>query len=328
MVLSKRRCIGILVAAVGMMLLFGFGDGTIRAGNFPEREIELIVCFSPGGSTDLMARLVGGKASEYLKVPVVIINKPGAGGAVASSFVAESNDGYRIVTGGASNLGTLLASGAKVPYTLEDFSAIARAVTVPLLVVTKKGRFSSFEDLIKEAKENPNALTYGSWGTNSTSNFNGEIMAQAAGVKIKHVPFKGGAKAMLAAMGGHIDVAITTLSTSMSNLKAGNLTALSVSTEKRVDALPDVPTIGELGYPGATFESFDGFATSSKVSKERLEILRSAFEKSLKDIGLQKALKKGGMNPGFLSGRDYDTYLAKTLEKLKGVAVKAGMAKD
>lgn len=324
----KKRCFVILSVAVGMVFLAGVGNNVAQAGSFPTREIELIVCYSPGGSTDLMARIVGGKASEYLKVPVVIINKPGAGGAVAADYVARSHDGYRILTGGASNLGTLLATSTKIPYTLKDFSAIARAAKVPLVIVTKKGRFDTFEDLVKEGKEKPGLLTFGSWGTYSSSHLVGELISMVAGIKMKHVPFKGGAKAMVATMGGHIDIAISTPSTSGSNIKAGNLTALAVTTDYIVDDFPEVPTLKELGYPDATFESYDGFVTSSKVPKERLEILRSAFEKSLRDIGIQKALKKGGMMPGFMTGKDYYAFLAANLEKLRRVAIKGGIIKD
>jgi tripartite-type tricarboxylate transporter receptor subunit TctC len=323
----KKRCFLIFVVVLGMILSVGAGNNLAQAGSFPEREIELIVCYSPGGSTDLMSRIVGGKASEYLKVPVVIINKPGAGGSIAADYVAKSHDGYRIGTVGGSNLGTLMVTGAKVPYTLKDFSAIARAVTVPFLIVTKKGRFDNLKDLIKEAKQKPGALIYGSWGAYGSSHLFGELISQVAGIKMKHVPFKGGAKAMLAAMGGHIDIAITTPSTSGSNIKAGNLTGLAVASDSRIDGFPEVPTLKELGYADAAFEAYDGFATSSKVPKERLEILRSAFERSLKDIGVQKALKKGGMVFGFMNGQDYDDYLAAKFGTLKRVAIEAGMIK-
>ena len=130
---------------------------------------------------------------------------------------------------------------------------------------------------------------------------------------------------MTAVLGGHIDMAVSTISTSISNLRAGTLAGLAVTTASRVEDVPDVPTMKELGYPDATFASYDGFMTSSKVPKDRLAIILDAFEKSLKDIEIQSAIKKAGMVPGFLSGPEYDAFLASQLDLLKRVANKAGI---
>jgi tripartite-type tricarboxylate transporter receptor subunit TctC len=301
---------------------------SVLAENFPTKEIELIINFGPGGSTDMMARIVGDKVSKHLGVPFIYSNKPGGGGAIATNYIINSKpDGYTIGTGGASNLGTLLATsaGGKIPYSLKDISGIARAVIVPLVVVTKKGRFENFESLVKEAKQKPGMIMFGSWGSKSTSHIMGELINQVTGIKMKHIPFDSGAKSLVAVLGGHIDIAISTPSTSLSNLRAGTITALAVTSPNRLDDIPGVPTLKELGYPEATFTSYDGFITSSKVPKERLAILQVAFEKSLKDIEVQEALKKAGMVPAFLSGKDYEAFLESNLEMLKEVAIKAGI---
>lgn len=316
-----------LLSVVALSLTVGF-NYLAFADNFPTKEIELVINFGPGGSTDMMARIVGDKASKFLGVPFIFNNKPGGGGAIATNYVANSKpDGYTIGTAGASNLGTLLATSApgKVPYTIKEFSGIARAVIVPLVIVTKKGRFESFENLLKEAKQKPGAIMYGSWGSKSTSHIMGELICQVAGVKMKHIPFDSGAKALVAALGGHIDIAISTPSTSLSNLRAGTITALAVTSSNRLEDIPDAPTLKELGYPNATFTSYDGFVTSSKVPKERLTILQSAFEKSIKDPEVQEALKKAGMVPAYLNGKDYEEFLEKNLEILKEIATKAGI---
>ena len=133
---------------------------------------------------------------------------------------------------------------------------------------------------------------------------------------------------MVAAMGGHVDIAITTLGPPLSNVRAGNLTALAVIAENRIGDYSEVPTIKQLGYPEATFESYEGYATSAKVPKERLEILRSAFEKAIKDSGVQKAIVGSGQVPFFRNGPDYDAFLAANLEKLRRISIKAGLVKD
>lgn len=289
----------------------------------------MVVSYAAGGGTDMIARVVAPKVSEYLKVPVVVINKPGAAGSIAAGYVINSpDDGYRIFTASTSNMGTLPASGSKVPYTLKDFSAIAMALKMPIVLVTKKGRFNNFESLIKEAKQKPGTLTYGSWGTNSAGHFSGELVNQGCGIKMKHVPFDGGAKAMVAAMGGHVDIAVLSSATGLSNVRAGNLTCLVAMGENRLDDYPEVPTAKELGYADVVLEGVDGYGTSSKVSKERLEILRSAFEKALKNSGVQKAIKSSGQIPHFMNGPDYEALLAIHLEKLKKIAIKAGIVKE
>jgi tripartite-type tricarboxylate transporter receptor subunit TctC len=314
-----------LVATLVVMLL-GISSQVSIAETFPDREIELVINFAPGGSTDMMARIVGNEVSKHLGVPVVFNNKPGGGGAIAANYVANAKpDGYVIGTAGASNLGTLLATSDKIPYTLEEFSGVARAAIVPLVIVAKKGRFENFEALVKEAKQKPGTIMFGSWGSKSTSHIMGELINQVLGIKMKHVPFDGGAKALVAVLGGHIDIAVSTPSTSLSNLKAGTVVALAVTTPNRVDDIPDAPTMKELGHPSATFASYDGFVTSSKIPKERLAVLLSAFEKSLKEPEVQEALKKAGMVPGFLGGKDYDAFLANNLDLLKSVATKAGI---
>ncbi len=301
-------------------------SGAAFAENFPTKEIELVINFGPGGSTDMMARIVGNKVSKLLGVPMVYNNKPGGGGAIAANYVANAKpDGYTIGTAGASNLGTLLATSDKIPYTLKEFSGLARSAIVPLVIVTKKGRFDSFENLVKEVKQKPGVILFGSWGSKSTSHIVGELVNQVLGIKMKHVPFDSGAKSLVAVLGGHIDIAVSTPSTSLSNLRAGTITALAVTTPSRTEDLPDVPTLKELGHPEATFASYDGFVTGSKIPQDRLAILQSAFEKSMKDPEVLEALKKAGMVPGFLNGKDYDSYLASNLDLLKRVATKAGI---
>jgi len=322
----NRRHLVVLGVMLSFTLSLGVCHTLLLAQSFPSKEMELIINFSPGGSTDMMARMVGNKASKHLGVPMVFINKPGGGGAIAANFVANAKpDGHTIGTAGASNLGTLLATGEKIPYTLKDFSGIARAAIVPMIIVAKKGRFDNFEGFVKEAKQKPGVLTFGSWGSKSTSHIVGELINQVAGMKVKHIPFEGGAKAMTAVLGGHIDVAVATIGTTQSNLRAGTLIGLAVTTQARLDDVPDVPTMKESGYPEATFSSYDGFVTSSTVPKDRLEIIISAFEKSMKDPEVQEGLKKTGMIPAFLRGPEYDSFLASNLELLRAVSTKAGI---
>jgi len=222
----------------------------------------------------------------------------------------------------------VMATQNDVPYTSGDFAAIARAVKLDLIFVVKKGRFSSFQDVIKEEKQKPGSLTYASWGAKSISHMAGELVNLEMGIKMQHVPFTGGAKALAAVLGGHVDVIISTLSTCMPNIRAGNLACLAIASDSRVGDLPQIPTIKELGYPEVVIVGSDGFVTGSKVPKERLAIIRAAFEKSIKDPDIDEALKKAGMIPAYLSGENYQKWLASNLAVMEKIAAKAGIMKD
>ena len=295
------------------------------AEDFPARSIELVVPYAAGGSTDAMARIVAPKVSELLKAPVVVVNKPGASGAIAINYVLASTDGYKIAAAGNSNFGPLLAVGKKPPYAIADAAGLARAVVNPLLIVARKDRFANFEALVKEARQNPEGLTFGSWGAKSPGHFYGELLAQTTGVKMRHIPFDGGSKAMLSAMGGHTDVAIVTIPTAKGNVKAGAVTALAITGDRRDPDMPDVPTIRELGFPDAGYASFDGFVASARTPREQLAVLRSAFDKALNDPKVQDDLRKAGSEPGFLNGPDYEVLMRTNLDVLKRVATKAGI---
>ncbi len=326
---SKASIVRLFTVFMVLILFILPYCGAAFGEDFPTREIELIIGYAPGGNTDLMARIVGDKVSKILKVPFVYINKPGGGAAIAINYVANAKpDGYTIGTGGMSPMGTLLATSNKVPYKLTDLSGVARGVVFPLVVFSKKGRFENFESLVKEAKQKPDAITFASFGVKSSSHLMGELLNQVFNIKMKHVPFDGESKEVTAVLGGHIDVGIAGPPVVVSNLKAGTITALAQSGRNRWPELPNVPTFTDLNYKDATFESFDGFIISSKVPKDRLAIIQGAFEKALKDPEVQQSLQKTGQTPGYLSGKDYDAFLANNLNMLIRTATKAGIQKD
>jgi tripartite-type tricarboxylate transporter receptor subunit TctC len=326
---SPLRALAVSALAIPIAAVIACAFATFTAPafaqDFPAKEIEIVVPYGTGGSTDAMARIVGAKVSELLKVAVVVVNKPGASGAIGTMYALATSDGYRVATGGNSNLGPVLGIGQKPPYSLDDFAPVARAVVNPLLIVTKKGRFANLDAMIKEAKEKPDTITFGSWGVKSPGHLYGELLAQTAGIKIRHIAFDGGSKAMLSALGGHTDLAIVTIPTAKSNVKAGQLTALAITGDARDDDLLDVASIKELGLPGAVYVSFDGFVAGAKVPKERLAIIRDAFQKALNDPKVRDELKKAGSDPGYLSAADYDVFLKRNLETLKRIATKAGI---
>lgn len=153
----------------------------------------------------------------------------------------------------------------------------------------------------------------------------GELLNQTIGIKMKHVPFEGDAKALMAVLGGHVDLGITMPTSIIPHLKAGTVTVLATPHSTRMEGLPDVPTLKELGYPEATFTGTEGFFASFKVPADRLAILQAAFEKAIKDPEVEEGLRKGGMIPAFLSGKEYDAAMASSAQVIKELVTKAGI---
>ena len=298
--------------------------GAAFAQAYPSKPIELIVPFSPGGSTDAMARIVAPRLSQELGVAVVVVNKPGAGGSIGTNYVLAAPDGYRIGTGGNSNLGPILAIGTPPGYQLADVAGLGRAVTNPMVIVTQPGRFQDMKDFMAQAGKSKDGLQVASWGPKSPSHFFIELLGQQ-GAKLQHIPFEGGAKAVVGAMGGHVDAAVVTITSAVGNIQGGKLTALAVTSNQRVADLPNVPTLSELGLAGATYVSFDGFMTAAKVPADRLTLLRTVMSKVLADTQVQAELKKSGAEPAFLAGTEYDEFLQRNVKVLAEIAARANI---
>ena len=307
--------IGVSVLATGLL-------APAAAQGMP-RTIELIVPFSPGGSTDAMARLVAPKLSQHLNTSVVVVNKPGAGGLIGTQYALAATDGSRIMTGGNSNLGPVLALGGQATYTLDDVTALGMGTTNTLIIVSRPGRYDSFDGFSREAKAKPpGSISIGSWGAKSPAHFYIALLGQQLKSEFLHVPYDGGAKAVLAVMGGQLDVAVVTVTSALANIQAGKLVALAVTSGARSADLPNVPSIREVGLPEAEYVSFDGFAVSSKVPKDRVEALRAAVAKVLADPLYKEAMRKIGAEPAALAGGDYDEFLRKNVKMLAAIAAK------
>lgn len=296
-----------------------------HADDYPSRQIEFIVPFGPGGSSDTYVRLLAPRISTLLKVPVVVVNRPGAGGVIAAQYALQSTDGYRIFAGSAGPLGSALVVGPKAPYALEDVTGVAQAMVNPLILIAKPGRFASLDAFIKEAREKPGSINIGSYGLRSGAHFYIEQLSQTLNVKLVHVPYDSGAKAMMAALSGEVDIAVVTAATGKSNINAGTLKALFVSTEQNIADLPGVDSIKVLGYPAAVVGMSEGIVTSSKVAADHVDILRKAFETVLTDPTVLAGIRTLGAEPAYLSGPAYGAVLRKDHDRLKAIASRVQM---
>ena len=206
----------------------------------------------PGGGTDILARVIGAKLTEALGQPVVVENKPGAGGNIGVDVVAKSApDGYNMVIGQTSNLAVNPTLYPDLPYDPQkDLAPISLVADAPLvMVVAANSPFKTLGDVINAAKGKPEDVTFASPGNGTVSHLSGELLQKAANVKFQHIPYKGASQALTDLMGGQVQTYMSSIPTALAQIKGGKLRALAVTSTKRVPDLPDVPTVAESGYP-------------------------------------------------------------------------------
>jgi tripartite-type tricarboxylate transporter receptor subunit TctC len=289
--------------AAGVALALGIATATpaaLAAEPFPNKPVRIVVPFTPGGSTDILARAIGQKLGEAWGQPVVVENKPGAGGNVGVELVAKAPpDGHTIVMG---HVGTFAANPAlykSLPYDpVKDFAPITLVALVPnVLVVGPSVKARSLSELVAYAKANPGKLDYGSGGNGSAAHLATEYFKLRTGVDLQHVPYKGTGPAVTDLLGGQIGVMITGALPLMQHIKSGKLRALAVASPKRLAILPDVPTIAESGYPGfAAVQWYGLFAPAATPPDVVATIYRDAV-KALKDPSVAERLASEGAEP-------------------------------
>lgn len=231
------------------------------AQDYPSRPVRMVVGFPPGGGTDVVARILAPRMSELLGQPVVIENRPGATGTVAAGQVAKSPpDGYTIMMGHVSVNAIAPALFSNLPYdVIRDFSPIAIAAAVPHLVVAHPSvKAGSLKELIAYLKANPGKISFPSAGNGSMPHLAGEIFKSLAGVQVVHVPYKGSGQSMQDLLGGQHLVAFDTMPASSPHVRSGKLRALAVSSTRRVESFPDVPTAEEAGLSGYVVTTWYG----------------------------------------------------------------------
>ena len=243
----------------------------VAAQPYPSKPIRLVVPFPPGGSLDVVARAIGQKLSEAWGQPVVIDNRPGAGGNIGADVVAKSvPDGYTILEGALSTHAVNVSLYAKMPYDpIRDFTPITLvAVTPNVLVLNPSLPANSVGELIAYAKANPGKLSFGSGSNGSAGHLAGELFKTEAGVDMLHVPYKGGAPALQALLAGDTQLMFDNLANSMQLVRAGKLKAIAVTTAKRSALVPELPTLAETGLPGFDIYTWWGFLAPAGTPKE------------------------------------------------------------
>jgi len=301
------------------------------ARTYPERPIRIIVTFPPGGPTDIIARAVGQKLVEAWGQPVVVDNRPGAGGNIGTDLAAKSApDGYTLVL---SNFGPLAISPfvySKLPYDpIKDLTPITMAATSWFFVVTNPAvPATTLRELLALAKAKPGQLAFSSSGNASPSHLAGALFQSSAGLKLIHVPYKGGAPAVSAVIGGEVQIAIESPPPIVPQVKAGKLRALGAARANRSPLLPDVPTVSEAGLPGFEVGSWYGFHAPAGTPKAIIDKLHAEMVKAMGTSELRERFANVGAETIANTPAQYGAFVETELKKWGAVIKAAGVKVD
>jgi tripartite-type tricarboxylate transporter receptor subunit TctC len=312
---------------LGCLLALLWSVPATRASDYPTRPVTLITAFTPGGPSDLLARIVGQKLSEILHQPFVVDGRPGGGGNIAAEYVARATpDGYTLLMGNNSILATNMSLYKKLGYDARrDFSPIALIGSqANILVVGPKIHVNSMAELIALAKASPGMLNYASTGYGAAAHLSAELFKKDAGVDIVMVPYKGSAPALQDLIAGQVDMVFATAASVIGHIKGGTLRPLAVTTIKRTDLLPDVATIAELGIPGFEATTWHGLVAPAGTPKEVIDILNRATIEALKDPAVRKSLTDLGVDIAGTSPEEFAAYIKSEIPKWAAVIEASG----
>lgn len=288
------------LCALGVALAVGVFAAEVRAQDFPNRPIKLVVAFPAGGPTDFVARLLSDKMKALLGQSVIIENKPGANAAIGADFVAKSEpDGYTLffTTMGAVAINPNLRSD--LPYDpVKDFAPISLIVNVPeVLVVKPEMPVKTARDLANVAKAQPNGITMASTGVGSPPHLALELYKAASGEKILHVPYRGAAPAVTDVIGGQVEALFADLPVLMPQIEGGRLKPIGTAARTRAQVLPDVPTLDELGLPGVYVDNWYGLFAPARTPPAVIAKLNNAVVTALNTPEISQKLIKSGAQP-------------------------------
>ncbi|HEX2135148.1 MAG TPA: tripartite tricarboxylate transporter substrate binding protein [Microvirga sp.] len=287
--IARRRALGYALGAAACLLS---GTAAAQSSAYPTRPVRVIVPFTPGGTTDIFARLVGDKLSQSLGQQFVIENRGGAGGNLGADAVAKADpDGYTLVMGTVGTHAINASLYARMPYdALNDFAPVAFVAGVPNLMVVnpRNVKATTVQEFIAEAKAASRRFNMASSGNGTSIHLSGELFKQITGVEMPHVPYRGSGPAVNDLIAGQVDVMFDNLPSSIEHAKAGTLRALAVTSARRSPALPEIPTLAESGLPGFEASSWFALFAPKGTPPEIVTRLNQEVRKVLETPELQK----------------------------------------
>jgi tripartite-type tricarboxylate transporter receptor subunit TctC len=299
-----------------------------QAQDYPTRPIRMIVAFTPGGTTDFVARLLADKVKGPLGQTVIVENKPGANGAIGAEHVAKSEpDGYTLffTTVGAVAINPALRSN--LPYdSVRDFAPIGLSVrNSTMLVVNAAMKANSATELAALAREKPGTLTIGITGIGAISHLGLELFQSAAGIKLQAIPYRGAAQAVTDILGGQLDGVFADVPTIISQVKAGKLKALAATSRERSDIFPDVPTFVEQGFADTVADQWAGVLAPARTPPAIIAKVNAAFAAALADADVRDRLRQAGVTPSPGSPEEFARYLKEEIARWSKVIREKGI---
>ena len=312
-------------------LLLAALSATAQAQTWPSKPIRYIVPFAAGGTTDILARTIAEKLSIALGQPVVVENKPGAGGGVGAAETAKAPpDGYTIMGGTISTHAINATLYSNLPYDpVKDFVAITLIARVPnMLVINNDIPAKDVAELIKLMKASPGKWNFASSGNGTSQHLSGELFKGMAGVDMQHIPYKGSPPALSDVMGGQVSMTFDNITTAWTLAKGGKLRALAVTTAKRSPIAPDVPTLGESGLPGYEIGSWQGVFAPAGTPPDIVKRLNAEIVKIINLPDVQKKLLDLGAEPVANSSEEFTAFVKVEVVKWGEVVKKSGAKVD
>jgi tripartite-type tricarboxylate transporter receptor subunit TctC len=294
--LNRRRFAGLAAAAIAAPSIL---ISRAQAADWPARPVRVVVPFTPGGSTDITARLVSNRLQEVWGQSVVIENKPGAGGNIAADMVAHSDpDGYTIFISGPGLATNQFLYPSLTYDPVGDFAPVTMLITQPnLMCVPNSSPAKSVQEFIAYCHENKGKVTFASSGNGTTLHLSGELFKRLAKVEMIHIPYRGGAPAINDLIPGRVDVIFDNMPSIISHVRSGSLRGLAVTTKERVAVVPDIPTIAESGVPGFDVFSWFGFFVPAKTPPDIIARINADTNAALAYASVKSRFEDLGANP-------------------------------
>lgn len=296
--------------AAGAALCALAGSLGASAQTYPNKPVHIVVPFPPGGVADLVARTVGQKVSAGLKQPVVIENRSGASAIIGTEYVARAPaDGYTLLLANLPVMSINALQYTELPYSAsKDFVPVIMLADQPYIIALSPSIAATrMQDFVALARKNPDAFSFGS--ASSSTFLAGELFKQRAQIRMTHVPYKGSAPAINDLLGGHISLILDPVITLAPHVKAGKLTALAVTSSKRIDIAPDIPSYREMGLKDMDITSWQGIVAPARTPKAIIDRLNAEFDQALKSPDIIARLKEQGVTPVGGTAESFDKFI-------------------
>lgn len=325
---TERIRVWFFAGVVCLLWMAAFHIGTAYSQQYPSKPIRLVVGYTAGGATDLLARTAAAKLTEALGQPVIVENRPGAGSVIGTAAVARAApDGHTLLMG-AFALAVNATLQKNLPYdTLRDFAPISQVAMTPyLLVVHPSMPVKNVQQLIALAKKRPGELNYASAGTGTGAHLSGELLRASASIDIVHVPYKGAEPATADLLGGRITMTFINILQTMPLVRQGKLRALGVTTAKRSAIAPDIPTIAESGVPGYELDGWFGVLAPANTPQALIFILHAAIVKGLRSKETRDRFLALGVEPVGSSPEEFARFIKNEVDKWGDIVRRAGIS--